>query len=126
MADLHFRDHRAVLAVMKELDAAGDHVDEVTVRARIGDTWPDALKVVFDLVNADAGAAGTYKEKVIYWAKHRRGQANRKRLQAAVEDAAKADRADLAELVADLQKTVFDIAKTDHCAAAEVGSRSDR
>ncbi len=58
VADLHFRDHRAVLAVMKELDAAGDHVDEVTVRAKIGDAWPDTLKAVFDPANADAGAAG--------------------------------------------------------------------
>lgn len=113
---LHFRDFRAILAAMKELDAAGDHVDEVTVRARIGDTWPDALKVVFDPVNADAGAAGTYKEKVIYWANIAEARRIGSAFQAAVEDAAKADRADLAELVADLQKTVFDIAKTDRIA----------
>ena len=113
---LHFRDFRAILAAMKELDAAGDHVDQVTVRARIGDAWPDALKAVFDGSRADAGAAGTYKEKVIYWANIAEARRIGSAFQAAVEDAAKADRADMAELVADLQKTVFDIARTDRIA----------
>ena len=43
---------------MKELHAAGDHVDEVTVRAKIGAAWPDTLKAVFDGSKADIKAAG--------------------------------------------------------------------
>lgn len=116
VADLHFRDHRAILAAMKELDVAGDHVDEVTVRAKIGDAWPDTLKAVFDGSRADAGAAGTYKAKVIFWSNIAEARRIGSAFQAAVDDAAKADKADLAELVADLQKTVFDIARTDRIA----------
>lgn len=116
VADFHFRDHRAIFTAMKELDAAGDHVDEVTVRARIGNAWPETLKAVFDGSRADIKAAGTYKAKVIFWSNIAEARRVGSAFQAAVEDAAKADRADLAGLVADLQKTVFDIARTDRIA----------
>lgn len=54
--DFHFRDHRDIFGAMKELSDIGDHIDLVTVRAKIGDAWPDTLRMVFDASRANDGA----------------------------------------------------------------------
>jgi len=111
--DFHFRDHRAIFAAMKELADEGNFADQVTVRAKVGDAWPDTLKAVFDGSRADAGAALTYKRKVIYWSDIIQARTVGMAYLAEVNDAASAADADLPGLVASLQKTVFDIARTD-------------
>lgn len=111
--DFHFKDHRAIFAAMKELADAGDHVDPATVRAKIGDAWPETLKAIFDGVGADAGAADTYKRKVIFWSNINQARGLGHAYLAEVETAATSADADLPGLVASLQKTVFDIARTD-------------
>jgi replicative DNA helicase len=112
-ADFHFRDHRAIFAAMKELTDGGDHVDMVTVRAKVGDAWTDTLKAVFAGSGTDPGAADTYKRKVIFWSNIAQARGVGLAYLADVEAAASAAEADLPGLVANLQKTVFDIAKTD-------------
>lgn len=111
--DFHFRDHRAIFAAMKELTDAGDHVDMVTVRAKVGDAWPDTLKAVFAGTATDQGAADTYKRKVIFWSNINQARGVGLAFLADVDAAASAAEADLPGMVASLQKTVFDIAKTD-------------
>jgi len=110
--DFHFRDHRAIFTAMKELTDKGDHVDMVTVRAKVGDAWPDTLKAVF-AGGGDPGAADTYKRKVIFWSNIAQARGVGLAYLADVEAAASAAEADLPGLVANLQKTVFDISKTD-------------
>lgn len=66
-SDFHFRDHREIFAAIKALADAGDHIDQAMVRAKVGDAWTDALKAVFYASNANAGAADTYKRRVIFW-----------------------------------------------------------
>lgn len=114
--DFHFRDHRAIFAAMKALADAGDHVDQVTVRAKLADAWPETLKGIFDASKADAGAAMTYKRQVIAWANigHARGIGTA--FMAALDAAAGEADADLPALVADLQKAVFDLDRTDRIA----------
>jgi len=64
-------------------------------------------------VGADAGAADTYKRKVIFWSNINQARGVGLAYLADVEAAANAAETDLPGLVANLQKTVFDIAKTD-------------
>ena len=116
-SDFHFRDHRAIFTAMKELADAGDNVDPVTVRAKVGDAWPDTLKAVFDGSKADAGAADAYKRKVIYWSNIVQARGIGFAYLAEVEAAAADPDADLPGLVANLQKTVFDTARTDRLSA---------
>lgn len=111
--DFHFRDHRAIFAAMKELTDAGDHVDMVTVGARVGAAWPETLKAIFAGAGTDPGAADTYKRKVIFWSNITQARSIGLAYLADVEAAANAPEADLPGMVASLQKTVFDIAKTD-------------
>jgi len=80
-SDFHFRDHRAIFAAMKTLADAGDHVDEGTVKVKLGDAWTDAMKAIFDAAKADASvinSAKVYKRQVIHWAnvEHARGIVN--------------------------------------------------
>ena len=110
-SDFHFRDHRDIFAAMKELADAGDHVDQTTVRARIKDAWPEALKSVFDGSKADAAAAGTYKRQVVFWSTIEEARRAGHAYLAAVEKATGKPDADLPGLVAGLQKSVFDIGK---------------
>lgn len=105
----HFRDHRAVFAAMKKLSDVGDHVDKRTVRAEIGDAWADTMTAIFDKTSAGLEAE-TYKRRILFWANQAQARSLGQDYLAAVE---KAEDGDLPGLVADLQKTVFDIAKTD-------------
>jgi len=115
-SDFHFRDHREIFAAMKSLADAGDYVDRVTIRAKVGDAWAETLKAVFDAAKADAGAAMTYKRQVIHWAniKHARGIGNA--FLAALDSAAGTADVNLPALVADLQKAVLDLDRTDRIA----------
>jgi replicative DNA helicase len=56
-ADFYFRDHRDAFAAMKELNDAGDRVDQLTVQAK-GAAWPDMSKAKLE-------AAETYKRQII-------------------------------------------------------------
>jgi len=115
-ADFHFRDHRAIFDAMKQLADAGEYVDPVTVRNKVGDTWRQTLAIIFDASKADAGAAMTYKRQVMYWAniQHARGIGNA--FMAALDAHAGTADADLTALVADLQKAAFDLDRTDRIA----------
>ena len=105
----HFRDHREVFAAMKALHEAGDHVDQETVRAKIGDKWPDALKAVFDPAKADTVAAMTYMRTVI-----RRARIEHARdIGATFMTALDHPDADPEALIAALQEQAFDMARTD-------------
>lgn len=111
--DFHFHDHRDIFAAMKALADSGDHVDLITLSAKIQGRWSDALADIFDPAKADPSAARTYKEKIIRWSKVKQaGQLGHAYL-AAVEDAAKDDSIDLADLIARLQQTTFDPVATD-------------
>ena len=111
--DFHFRDHQTTFAAMKKLADAGDHIDMVTVRAEVGDAWPETLKAVFDPSKASTSAAETYKQKIIFWSNIREARQIGQDYLSTVDNAASADDADLPGLIAGLQKTVFDMAKTD-------------
>jgi len=105
----HFRDHREVFAAMKALHEAGDHVDQETVRAKIGDKWPDALASVFDPAKADTVAAMTYMRTVI-----RRARIEHARdIGATFMTALDHPDADPEALIAALQEQAFDMARTD-------------
>ncbi len=101
-ADFFFQEHRDSFAVMKALDAVGDHVDQLTVQDK-GASWPDMTKAT------SAEAAATYKRRIIARANVRQAE----QIGAEFMDAvAGADPDDLPGLVAGLQKAVFDIDKT--------------
>lgn len=114
-ADFHFRDHRDIFKAMKELADAGDHVDQVTVRARIGERWTETLAAVFDAKKANAGAAPSYKRLIRYRAEIGQAREIGAAFMTAL-DQAEGKEADLPGLVAGLQKTVFDMARTDRIA----------
>jgi len=100
-ADFYFQDHRDIFAAMKTLADAGDYVDETMVKAK-GAGWPDLTK-------AKPDAAETYKRQIIARANIRQaaiiGREYLEKVNCADPDA-------IPGLVADLQKTVFDIEKT--------------
>src|SRR4030042_5694942 len=100
-ADFYFQDHRDIFAAMKALADAGDHVDQLTVKAK-GAGWPDLSKV-------KAEAAETYKRQVIARANVRQAAIIGREYLEKVEGAAPDD---IPGLIADLQKTVFDIERT--------------
>jgi len=112
-ADFHFRDHRAIFVAMKQLADAGEYVDIVTVRDKVGDAWEQTLAIIFDASNADAVAAETYKRKVRYWSTIKEARQVGLSFLAAVDAAASCADADLPGLVADLQKAVFDFGTTE-------------
>ena len=99
--DFFFQDHRDIFAAMKALADVGDHVDQLTVKAK-GAGWPDLTK-------AKPEAAETYKRRIINRANVRQAAKIGREFQDAV---ANADPDDLPGLVAGLQKTIFDIEKT--------------
>jgi len=115
-SDFHFRDHRAVYAAMKALADAGDHVDQVTIRAKLSDAWPETLTDIYDASKADAGAAKTYKRQVSAWANIGHARTIGTAFMTALDAAAGEADADLPALVADLQKAVFDLDRTDRIA----------
>jgi replicative DNA helicase len=100
-ADFYFRDHRDAFAAMKTLADAGDHVDQLTIKAK-GASWPDISK-------AKPEAAETYKRQIIARANIRQAAGIGRDFQDAV---ASADPDDIPGLIAGLQKTVFDIERT--------------
>ena len=105
----HFQDHREVFAAMKALHEAGDHVDQETVRAKIGDKWSDALAAVFDPAKADTVAAMTYMRTVI-----RRARIEHARdIGATFMTALDHPDADPEALIDALQEQAFDMARTD-------------
>ena len=114
-SDFHFRDHREIFKTMKALDADGVHVNQTTVRAKLGDAWPETLKTIFDGNLAEVGTALTYKRLILRRANIRQARAIGADFMAKV-DQADTEEADLPGLVAGLQKAVFDIARTDRIA----------
>ncbi len=100
--DFYFQGHRDSFAAMKAIDAAGDHVDQLTVEEK-GAGWPDPSKTL------STDEAETYKRRIIARADHRQAERIGREFQDAVEAA---DLDDLPGLVAGLQKAVFDIEKT--------------
>ena len=123
-SDFHFHDHRAIFNAMKKLDAEGYHVDQITVRDKIGDKWPDTLKAVFDESNVDAGAVETYKHKVIRWSNINTFRRILHEHLARVEATANDTKAYLPELVASLFQSIFDDDKKNHLSVA-VPSEAD-
>lgn len=65
--DFYFGDLRAVFATIRALADAGDHVEKIAVRAKIGgswpDTWQDTLDAVFDASKADIAAILTVRSE---------------------------------------------------------------
>jgi len=100
--DFYFQGHRDSFAAMKALDAAGDHVDQLTVEEK-GAGWPDPSKAL------SADEAETFKRRIIARANHRQAAGLGRDFQDAVEAA---DPDDLPGLVAGLQAAVLDIGKT--------------
>jgi len=100
--DFYFQGHRDSFAAMKALDAAGDHVDRLTVEEK-GAGWPDPSKAL------SADEAETFKRRIIARANHRQAAGLGRDFQDAVEAA---DPDDLPGLVAGLQAAVLDIGKT--------------
>ena len=123
-ADFHFRDHREIFAAMKALADAEDHVDQVTVAAKMGTAWKETLKGIFDAKAADAREAMTYKRQVILWANIGQARGIGTAYMAALDAAGEAE-ADLPALVAGLQRAVFDLDRTDRI-APPVQSQADR
>ncbi|MEN6319172.1 MAG: DnaB-like helicase N-terminal domain-containing protein [Syntrophaceae bacterium] len=63
--DFHVREHGVIFDAMKKLADAGEVVDMVTVRAKVGDTCLEALDAVFDGSGAYIGGSYTYKQKIL-------------------------------------------------------------
>lgn len=122
--DFHFQDHRDIFAAMKALADEGEYIDKATVRAKLSDAWPDALDAVFDPSRADVAAAKTYRRQVIQWANIENARAIISGCSAALDAAAGHPDADPSELVADLQKAVFDMDRTDRI-APKIQSQAD-
>lgn len=101
-SDFYFQGHRDSFAAMKALDAAGDHVDQLTVEEK-GAGWPDPSKAL------SADEAETFKRRIIARANHRQAAGLGRDFQDAVEAA---DPDDLPGLVAGLQAAVLDVGKT--------------
>jgi hypothetical protein len=55
--DFHVREHSVIFDAMKKLADAGEVVDIVTVRAKVGDTCLEALDAVFDGSGAYIGGS---------------------------------------------------------------------
>ena len=100
--DFYFQGHRDSFAAMKALDAAGDHVDQLTVEEK-GAGWPDPSKAL------SADEAETFKRRIIARANHRQAAGIGRDFQDAVEAA---DPDNLPGLVAGLQAAILDIGKT--------------
>ncbi len=100
--DFYFQGHRDSFAAMKALDAAGDHVDQLTVEEK-GAGWPDPSKAL------SADEAETFKRRIIARANHRQAAGLGRDFQDAVEAA---DPDDLPGLVAGLQAAILDVEKT--------------
>lgn len=109
VSHFHFQDHRDIFAAMKALHEDGDHVDHETVRAKVGDKWPAALKAVFDPAKADTVAAMTYMGMVI----HRARIEHARDIGATFMAALDRPDADPEALIAALQEKAFDMARTD-------------
>lgn len=96
------RDHHQFFAAVKALDAAGDHVDQLTVAERLSGTKVDQF---FGSVAIDDGQIRTYMKTLSDRAILRRLQHIHRRFGDAV---AGADPDDAAALLNELQKDVFD------------------
>lgn len=108
-SDFYFTDHRAIFAAMKALHRDGDHADPVTVGPLIDAKHQAALAAIFDGVVPDASQVHAYRKRIVDRADVRELHAVGHRFQAAVASGNADDRADL---VATLQKAVFDYAAT--------------
>lgn len=111
--DFHFRDHRAIFIAMKELCDAGELVDQITVRAKVGDTWLETIQAVFDETRADISSAKTFKRKIILWSFGEKVVGVLQSFETSVEAAVNDQDTTLPDLVAVLQKSIFDIGKMD-------------
>lgn len=111
--NFHFGDHFDVFVAMKSLADAGEHVDSNTVRAAMGDAWKDAMKDIFDASMADPAAAMAYKRQIVFWTQRKLAMDIGRNFMAKADQA---NEADLPKLIADLQKAVFDMGRTDFIA----------
>ena len=111
-AVFHFSDHFEIFIAMKTMSDNGVHVDQASVKKKMGDAWKDGLKDIFDASKADVGAADDCKRRVILRAniEHARG-IGRSYMNAL--DNVDEDNADLPALLSDLQKAVFNQGRID-------------